>query len=34
MLYASSNGDLAFGLLNNDSVVATSAGVNFANLFR
>ncbi len=34
VLYASSNGDLAFGLLNNDSVVATSAGVNFANLFR
>ena len=34
VLYASSNGQLAFGLLNNDSKVAPSAGTNSGNLFR
>ena len=32
--YATTNGDLAFGLLNNDSQVAPSAGVTATNLFR
>ena len=34
VLFASSNGELAFGLLNNDSAVAASAGVTPNNLFR
>ena len=34
VLFASSNGELSFGLLNNDSTVATSGGVNPGNLFR
>lgn len=34
VLYASSNGDLAFGLLNNDSKVSKSSGVTQGNLFR
>ncbi len=34
VLYASSNGELSFGLLNEDSQVAPSAGVNETNLFR
>jgi pilus assembly protein CpaB len=34
VLYASGNGELAFGLLNDDSVVAPSQGVNKSNLFR
>ncbi len=34
VLFASSNGDLAFGLLNNDSKVGKSSGVNQGNLFR
>jgi pilus assembly protein CpaB len=34
VLYADQNGDLAFGLLNNDSQVAASGGVTSANLFR
>ena len=34
VLFASSNGELAFGLLNNDSTVAVSGGVNPSNLFR
>lgn len=34
VLFASTNGELAFGLLNNDSVVAASPGVTVANLFR
>ena len=32
--FATTNGDLAFGLLNNDSQVAPSAGVTAFNLFR
>lgn len=34
VLFASANGELAFGLLNNDSTVAASGGVNPSNLFR
>ena len=34
VLFASSNGELAFGLLNNDSKVSKSNGVNQGNLFR
>ena len=34
VLFASANGELAFGLLNNDSAVAASTGVNPGNLFR
>jgi pilus assembly protein CpaB len=34
VLFAGSNGELAFGLLNNDSQVAPSQGVNLDNLFR
>jgi pilus assembly protein CpaB len=34
VLFASANGELSFGLLNNDSAVATSAGVTPNNLFR
>ncbi len=34
ILYASSNGELAFALLNSDSQVAPSQGVNKGNLFR
>ncbi len=33
VLYASSNGDLSFALLNNDSKVAPSKGITDANLF-
>jgi pilus assembly protein CpaB len=33
VLYASANGDLAFGLLNNDSQIAASKGINAGNLF-
>jgi pilus assembly protein CpaB len=33
VLYASSNGELAFALLNKDSKVAPSKGVNEGNLF-
>jgi pilus assembly protein CpaB len=34
ILYASTNGALSFGLMNTDSQVAASAGVNMSNLFR
>ena len=34
VLFASKNGDLAFGLINNDSQVSASGGVSMANLFR
>jgi pilus assembly protein CpaB len=34
VLYASSNGELAFALLNDDSKIAASRGVNEGNLFR
>lgn len=34
VLFASSNGELAFGLLNNDSRVSKSQGVTQGNLFR
>ena len=34
VLYAAQNGDLAFGLLNNDSQVTPSKGVSLDNLFR
>jgi pilus assembly protein CpaB len=34
VLFASANGELSFGLLNNDSAVAASGGVNPSNLFR
>ena len=34
MLFASGNGELAFGLLNDDSQVAPSQGVNDTNLFK
>ena len=34
VLYAGNNGDLAFGLLNNNSQVAPSKGITGANLFR
>ena len=34
VLFASTNGELAFGLLNADSQVAPSQGVNSVNLFR
>ncbi len=34
VLFASTNGDLAFGLLNKDSQVAPSQGVDVKNLFR
>lgn len=34
VLFAAQNGDLAFGLLNNDSQVSASSGVSMANLFR
>lgn len=34
VLFAAQNGDVAFGLLNNDSQVSASRGVSMANLFR
>lgn len=34
VLYASTNGELSFGLLNTDSQVSTSGGVTDSNLFR
>ena len=34
LLYATSNGELAFALLNNDSKVAPSKGITATNLFR
>ncbi len=34
VLFATANGELAFGLLNNDSQVAPSPGINKGNLFR
>ncbi|MCW2846823.1 MAG: hypothetical protein JWR90_797 [Marmoricola sp.] len=34
VLYASQNGQLAFGLMNNDSQIAASGGVNDKNLFQ
>ncbi len=34
VLFSSQNGELAFGLMNNDSQVAASKGVNTANLFQ
>jgi pilus assembly protein CpaB len=34
ILYASTNGALAFGLMNTDSQIAATAGVTSANLFR
>jgi len=34
VIFASSNGELAFGLTNTDSQVAASKGVNLANLFQ
>jgi pilus assembly protein CpaB len=34
LMFASANGDLAFGLLNKDSVVSPHASVNANNLFR
>jgi pilus assembly protein CpaB len=34
VLFASTNGDLAFGLLNSDSVVAANPGVTSKNLFQ
>lgn len=34
VLYASTNGELSFGLLNTDSQVSASAGVTDSNLFR
>jgi pilus assembly protein CpaB len=34
VLYGSTNGELAFGLLNNDSKAATSKGVTNTNLFK
>lgn len=34
VLYASSNGELAFGLLNNESSVAPTKGITETNLFR
>jgi pilus assembly protein CpaB len=34
VLYAASNGELSFGLLNNDSKPAPSRGVTNANLFK
>ncbi|MCW2868608.1 MAG: hypothetical protein JWR20_2796 [Marmoricola sp.] len=34
VLFAAQNGDLAFGLLNNDSQVSASSGVSMTNLFR
>ncbi|MCW2817244.1 MAG: hypothetical protein JWR42_31 [Marmoricola sp.] len=34
VIFATRNGDLAFGLINNDSQVSASGGVSMANLFR
>lgn len=34
VLYASANGELSFGLLNNQSILAPSKGVDDSNLFR
>ncbi len=34
LLFASSNGELSFGLLNNDSEIAPSQGINETTLFR